>query len=134
MSAFSDYLETTLINATLRGGTYTGGAVYIALFTADPTDSSLSVELVDSKYKRQQAHLNTVGDGFTAPVDGSTSNSHIIQFPAIADSEVTVTHWGIFDALTGGNLLYHANAQAPRTAPPLTSFVFPANSLTVVLS
>ena len=45
MSAFSDYLEAALINATLRGGTYTGGGVYVALFKADPTDAGTGAEV-----------------------------------------------------------------------------------------
>jgi len=139
MSAFSDYLEMNLLNATLRGGTYTGGAVFIALFTGDPTDAGTGPELADSAYQRQQAHTTVPSDGFTAPTDTSdglgkmSSNTRNIVFPAIVDSQVTVSHWGIYDAQAGGNLLYHSAMLNPKTLDPTDVISFPIGSLTVSL-
>ena len=134
MSAFSDYLENELANVTLRGGTYTGGAVYIGLFTTDPTDAGTGTEVEDSAYQRQKAHTTVTSDGFTAPANGSTSNTRTIVFPAIVDAQVTVTHWGIFDAQAGGNLLYHSEMLNPKTLDPTDVVSFPIGSLSVVLS
>lgn len=134
MSAFSDYLENTLISATLRGGTYTGGAVYAALFTADPTDAGTGIELADGAYVRQRAHTTVASDGFTVPANGVTSNARNLVFPAIISAQVTVTHWGIFDAQNAGNLLYHAPLLNPKTLDPTDVLSFPIGSLTVTLS
>lgn len=134
MSAFSDYLEGTLINATLRGGTYSGGGVYVALFTSDPTDAGTGAELADSGYVRQRAHASVASDGFTVPANGSTSNARNLIFPAIVDAQKTITHWGIFDAQNSGNLLYHAPMLNPKTLDPTDVLSFPIGSLIITLS
>lgn len=133
MSGFSNYLEDGLVNATLRGGTYTGGAVYVALFKTDPTDANTGAELTDPSYVRQRAHATVVSDGFTAPANGVSSNTRTLTFPAITGVQVTLTHWGIFDALTGGNLLYHAPLQVAKTLDPSDVLSFPIGSLIVTL-
>lgn len=134
MSAFSDYLENTLINVTLRGASHSGGAVYVALFTSDPTDAGTGTELDDSAYVRQRAHATTPSDGFTVPSNGSSSNARNLVFPAIVDAQKTITHWGIFDAQTAGNLLYHAPMQNPKTLDPTDVLSFPVGSLIITLS
>ena len=134
MSAFSDHLESALVTATLRGGTYTGGAVYVALFTTDPKDAGTGSELSDSGYVRQRAHTTTASDGFTAPANGSTSNTRNLIFPAIVDAQKTVTHWGIFDSQTSGNLLYHAPMLNSKTLDPTDLLPFPIGSLIITLS
>lgn len=134
MSAFSNHLETSLINATLRGGTYTGAGVYIALFKTDPTDAGSGQELTDSAYRRIQAHTTTPSDGFVVPADGVTTNAKTIIFPAIVDAQVTITHWAIYDALTAGNLLYHSSLLNPKTLDPSDVLSFPIGSLSVTLS
>ena len=134
MSAFSDYLESTLINATLRGGSYTGGGVYVALFTSDPTDAGTGAELSDSGYVRQRAHASVASDGFTVPANGSSSNSRNLIFPAIVDAQNTITHWGIFDAQSSGNLLYHAEMLNPKTLDPTDVLSFPIGSLIITLA
>lgn len=134
MSAFSDYLENVLVNATLRGATYTGGAVYVALFTSDPTDAGTGQELTDSGYVRQRAHATVTSDGFTVPSNGSTSNTRNIIFPAIVQNQVTVSHWGIFDAQTGGNLLYQAPMLNSKTLDPTDVLSFPIGSLIITLA
>lgn len=134
MSAFSDHLESALITATLRGGTYTGGAVFVALFTSDPTDAGTGAELSDSGYVRQRAHTTVASDGFTVPANGVTSNARNLIFPAIVDSQKVVTHWGIFDAQNSGNLLYHAAMLNPKTLDPTDVLSFPIGSLIITLA
>lgn len=134
MSAFSNYLENELVNAILRGGTYTGGGVYIALFTADPGEEGTSGELSDSNYSRQRAHAAVVSDGFTVPSNGSTTNTKNIVFPPILDTQVTITHWGIFDAQNAGNMLFHASLLNPKTLDPTDVLSFPTGALTITLA
>lgn len=134
MSGFSDYLENAIFNATLRGGSHTGGAVFAALFTTNPTDAGTGSELTDTAYVRQRAHTTVASDGFTAPNNGSGSNTRNLVFPAISNTQVTITHWGLFDAQTGGNLLYHAPLTNPKTLDPSDVLSFPIGSLIVTLS
>lgn len=134
MSAFSNYLENELVNAILRGGTYTGGGVYIALYTADPGEEGTSGELRDSNYLRQRAHTAVVSDGFTVPSNGTTTNTKNIVFPPILDTQVTITHWGIFDAQNAGNMLFHASLLNPKTLDPTDVLSFPTGALTITLA
>jgi hypothetical protein len=134
MSGLSDYLENALFSATLRGGSHTGGSVFAALFVTNPTDAGTGSELTDTAYVRQRAHTTVASDGFTAPNNGSGSNTRNLVFPAISNTQVTITHWGLFDAQTGGNLLYHAPLTNPKTLDPSDVLSFPVGSLIVNLS
>lgn len=121
MAAFSDYLEENILNHTLRGQTLaTPSRIYLALFTSNPTDAASGDEVTDSAYVRQDmAKGDVISSGWTAPApsgDGmATTNAKVTQFPPIADGTVTVSHYGLFDALTGGNLLYHGAFTVAKT-------------------
>lgn len=131
MSALSDFLENSLATAVLRGGTYTGGPVYVALFTSNPTDTNAGVEAAWSGYARQVAHTSVVSDGFTAPANGVSSNTKAITFPAYSGAGTTVTHWGLMSAATGGNLLLHAPLGASKALTDTDVASFPIGSLVV---
>ena len=98
MSEFSDYLENALINAVLRNTSYTSPAtVYVALFTSDPTDAGTGTELSGNGYARTAVT-------FGSPSNGVTTNSADVTFPTATASWGTVSHIGIYDASTSGNL------------------------------
>lgn len=127
MSKMSDYLENALINATLRGTAYTSpAAVYVGLFTSDPTDAGTGTEVSGGGYARQAVT-------FSAPVNGSTSNSAEVLFPQATANWGTVTHFGIFDASTAGNLLYHGPLSLAKTIATGDQFKFAVGKLTVTL-
>lgn len=121
MAAFSDYLEENILNHTLRGQTLsTPSTVYLALFTSNPSDEASGDEVTDSAYIRQDmAKGDSISSGWTSPSpsgDGmAVSNAKVIQFPPVADGTITVTHYGLFDSLTGGNLLYHGSFTVAKT-------------------
>lgn len=130
MSALSDFLENSLATAVLRGGTYTGGAVYVALFTSNPTDANSGAEAAWSGYARQVAHTSAVSDGFSAPVNGVSSNTKVITFPPVVGAGATVTHWGLMSAATGGQLLMHAQLSVSKPLSDTDVASFPVGSLT----
>ena len=121
MSAFSDHLEEGILEHTLRGNPLsTPSNIYVALFTSDPTDANTGTEVSDSSYLRQDAAKGgTIDSGWTAPTpsgDGTmSSNAKLLQFPPIADGTVTITHYAIYDAQSGGNMLYHAPFTTAKT-------------------
>ena len=100
MSKFSDYLETQILNATLKGGSFpTITTAYLAVFIGDPTDAaSGGAEGSWTNYARQAMSFGTISGG---AVNSSTQ----LQFPALVGSNVTISHIGIFDA---GNRWQHA--------------------------
>lgn len=109
MSAMSDYLENEILDHVLGTGAYTAPTtVYIGLSTASFNDDNSGTELTGSGYARQSA-------AFDAAVGGTTDNTAAIEFPAATGSWGTVSHFGIFDASTGGNLLIHGAFTTAKT-------------------
>lgn len=135
MAAFSDYLENKLVNTTLRGENFTAPTtVYLALFTSDPTDADTGSELADSAYIRQDmAKGEAVSTGWAAPSNGVTSNAKLIQFPPIADGTVVITHYALYDAQGGGNMLYHSALTTSKTMEISDVVSFDIGALTVTL-
>ena len=125
MAEMSNYLENALINATLRNTSYTSPAVvYLALYTNDPTDADTGIEVTGNGYVRQSIT-------FGAPSNGVSTNSAAIEFPQATGSFGTVTHVGIRDALTAGNLLYHTPLDASKTIATGDVFRVASGSLSV---
>lgn len=124
MSAFSNHLEQALLEHIFLGSEYTPpSGLYLALFTSDPGDDDTGDELGDSNYERQDmADGGDIGEGWDdvqESDDGEghrVQNSHTIEFPAIADEEITVTHWGLYDDSEpgSGNLLFHGAFEDSR--------------------
>ena len=128
MTAMSNYLENALINATLRNTSYTSpSTVYVALFTSDPTDAGSGTECSGGAYARQSAT-------FAAPSDGSSSTSADVEFPQATGSWGTITHFGIFDASSSGNLLYHGALTASKTIATGDVLKITSSNLTVTLA
>ena len=128
MAEMSNYLENALINVTLRATSYTAPTtVYLALYTTDPTDADTGTECSGTNYARQAIT-------FGAPSNGATTNSAAIEFPQAGDSWGTITHIGIRDALTTGNLLYHSPLDASKTIATGDVFRVASGSLSVTLA
>jgi len=128
MAEISNYLENALINGTLRATTFTApAAVYVSLHTADPTDAGTGAEVSGGSYVRQAAT-------FGAPSNGASTTTADITYPQATASYGTVTHIGIFDASTSGNLLYHSPLNTSKTIDTGDIFKITSGSLTVTLA
>jgi len=128
MSAMSNYLENALVNATLRNTTYTSPAtVYVGLFTTDPTDAGSGTEVSGGSYARQSA-------SFAAPSNGASATSADVTFPQATASWGTVTHFGVFDASSSGNLLYHGALTVSKAIETGDVFKISSGNLTITLA
>lgn len=131
MSGFSTYLSQNIINSTLRGQAFTVPSnLYLALFTSDPTDNNVTAnEVAGAWYARQ------LTGAWAAPVGSgnSTSNNNQIQYSAVTGSSVTVSHWGIYDAATSGNLLYCGALSASKTLNVGDVLVIAASQLAITV-
>ncbi len=125
----SNYLENALINATLRNTTYTSPAVvYAALFTSDPTDAGTGTEVSGGSYTRKAIT-------FAAPSNGVATNSAAaVEFDQATGNWGTITHFGIYDASTSGNLLYHGALTSSKTIQTGDVFKFATSSVSVTLA
>lgn len=100
----SDFLENALLDHQLGGPDYTRPAtVHIGLFTAAPTDAGGGTEVAGNAYARAAVTNNATN--FPAASGGAKSNGTAIAFPQATGAWGTVTHFGVFDAATLGNLL-----------------------------
>ncbi len=129
MSKMSDYLEKKLLDHVLTNAPYTPPAsVYLALFISVPTDAGTGTEVTGGDYARQKITFGTA----TSP-SGTSKNIAAINFPVATANWGTVTHVGIYDAATAGNLLFHGALNTPRTINIDNQLCILAEELVVIL-
>lgn len=124
----SNYLENALLDHQLGGPDYVRPAtVYFALYTVAPTDAGGGTEVSGGNYSRPAVTNNVTN--FPAASGGLKSNGTAISFPVPSSSWGLVTHFGIFDAPTGGNLLRWGPLTQPKTIDPGDLVNFPPGEL-----
>lgn len=122
--ALSDYLENKLVDHVFRATSYTAPAtVYVALYTSSCSDSAGGTEVSGGSYGRvsittgTSAFKGTHGTttGASSGTNGTITNAAAATFPAPTGNWGVVTHWGVLDASTSGNLLICAALTASKT-------------------
>ena len=110
MAALSDHAEALLLDWLMTTDSVTRPtAWYVALYTAAPSDSGGGTEVSGSGYAREAVTFAAA----TSP-GGTTSNTGAVSFTASGGNWGTITHIGIHDALSGGNLLWHGAMTASK--------------------
>ncbi len=105
MSQMSDYLENKLLDHTLGKAAFTmPTTTYLALFTTAPSDAAAGAEVTTSSSGYARQALTTA---MSAASGGTSSNTSTLTFGPATASWGTITHFGIFDAVTGGNMLLY---------------------------
>jgi hypothetical protein len=130
MSAMSDYLEGEIIKHIFRTGSFTKPTVLaVGLFTAAPNDAGGGTEVSGNNYSRVQ--VNPLDANWAAPAAGNgvTSNVSTITFPTPSAGWGNVTHFGLFDAASTGNLLFHGALTVPKTINSGDTVSFAAGQL-----
>ena len=125
--SFTNFLETEIFDHVFAGAAYTAPTTkYIGLFTAAPGETGGGTEVSGSAYARQSMAFATSGD--------TTSNSAAVEFPTASGSWGTITHVGIFDALTSGNLMVYATLTASKAIASGDVFRVPSGDLDITLN
>lgn len=125
--SFSDYLETKVLDHVVAGTAYTApSTLYVALFTAAPSDSGGGTEVSGGAYARQTIAFTTSGD--------TTSNNAAIEFPTATANYGTVTHVGVYDASSAGNLMAWAALTSSKTIETGDVFRIPSGDLDITLN
>ena len=101
MAGFTNYLEDKVIGHLFGGSAYTApGTWYCGLQTASPSDSSAGTEVSGGAYARQSVAWTIVASGVA-----EANNTAALTWSA-ATTDWGIIQWaGIYDALTGGNLV-----------------------------
>jgi len=112
LGAMSNYLEHMVLNSALRGVAFSvPSTVYLALYASDPTDADTGTEVSSGGYARQVVD-------FSAPAQeggkGTVENNAEIEFAVATANWGQITHMGVRDAATGGNLLFHGELNSPK--------------------
>jgi hypothetical protein len=130
--AFSQYLEQAVLNHMLRNQAFTPPAtLYVALFTTTPTGTGTGgVEVTGGSYARQAIAFSAATGGNPATI----INSALVQFPTASAGWGTVVGAGLYDAVSGGNLLEFGALAASKTIATGDAFAFPAGTYTQTLT
>ena len=140
-TSLTDYLENKLIDWLIRGQVFTPPtSLFISLHTAACSDSATGTEATGGAYARaavvsslanwagtQAAASTTASTG----TNGTTSNNAAINFPTPTVGWGTVTHFGVFDASTAGNMLICQALTVSKTINTGDTVSFAAAALTV---
>ena len=130
MAEMSDYLEVALLNATLNGTAFTAvNDPYVSLHTADPTDAGTGTEVSGGAYARTTASFATASG-----TSGLVATDADVTFPTATATWGTVGWIGLWDAASGGNMLYHTALDTSKTIDLGDIFKITTGNLTVELA
>ena len=126
--SFTNFLETEILDHVFAGAAYSAPATkYLALFTAIADGEAGSVtELSGSAYARQTVAFTTSGN--------TTSNNAAVEFPTATGSWGTVTHVGVYDASSSGNLMAYATLSSSKAIATGDVFRVPSGDLDITLN
>jgi hypothetical protein len=117
------YLDNNFLGIALLAQSFVPPtAVWVALFTVSPTPSGGGTEVIGGGYGRQTVT-------FSLPVNGQTQNTADIYFPIATAAWGTVVAFALFDASSGGNMLYYGSLSTSRSIMPSDQLRFPAGQL-----
>ena len=109
MAELSNYLENKLLDHVLRNVSYTSPTtVYVGLYTSDPADDNSGTEVSGGSYARQILSVTTATAGIV-------TSSADVTFPQATAQWGTISHIGLLDAVSSGNLLMHTPLTTSRT-------------------
>lgn len=125
--SFSNTFETHVLQYVFTADSVTRPtAWYVGLFTADPTDTgSGATEITGNNYSRVSATFSVSGNAATT--------SSAVEFSAATGSWGTISHIGIFDASSGGNLIAHSSLTASKAIASGDVFRIPTGDIDITL-
>jgi len=131
VGSFSDFWEIEILDHIFGKGSYTPPThIFIALSTADPTDSGGSIaEPAGGSYARK----STDPADWDAAASGALDNGNAITFVEATASWGLISHFALFDALSGGNMLAHGSLASSKTIDSGDTASFEAGDLDVSL-
>lgn len=100
--SLSDYLENTLLDYVFGNASF-AATLYIAAYTSAPTDAGGGTEVAGGSYVRKAVTNNSIN--FPAASGGVKSNGTVISFAQATAAWGDILAIGIFNAVSGGDLL-----------------------------
>jgi len=116
MAGKTDYAENQTLTDLL------GGTVYCAMSTAATGDDGSITEPAVGSYARKVMAFTIIGD---------SAKNALTDFIQATANWGTLTHFAIFDALSGGNMVYHDALDAAVTINDTEILQWPLDSLEI---
>lgn len=128
MAEFTDYAENKILNL-MRNVAWAEFLVYVGLFTAAPSDAGGGTEVSGGSYARELAGLSVASGA-----GGATSNASDITFTTATGAWGTISHIGLFDAVSSGNLVMWTAVDAEKTVASGDIYKITAGDLDVTVA
>jgi hypothetical protein len=130
MGSFSDYWENEILDHLFGKGSYAPPTIYVGLSTADPGDDGTGLsEPSGNGYAR----VATLAADWNIASGGSLDNANALAFAEATGNWGTVTHFALFDAAAGGNVLAHGALTGSKAISSGDTARFAAGDLDVSL-
>ena len=130
MGSFADYWENEILDHIFGKANYTPPTIHVGLSTEAPIDDGSGLaEPSGNAYARVQ----TSSSDWNAASAGSLDNANDITFPEATGSWGTITHFALFDAATGGNMLAHGELSQSKAIGSGDTAKFTAGDLDISL-
>ena len=127
MANISDYAENKLLDHLLGTAAFTMPAqVYLALFTTPSSDAAPGTEPSGGAYAR-------VAVDFSPSSGGAANPTADVVFAEATTNWGTITHGGLMDAASGGNMLMHGALAATKQIDVGDTFRIPLADLDTAL-
>lgn len=98
---------------------------HVALFTSNPDEDGSGTEVSGGDYARQSATFAVTGNAAT--------NTAALEYPVATAAYGTVTHVGVYDASTSGNLIAYAALAASKAIDTGDVLRIPLGELDITL-
>jgi len=119
MAGFSTFGANKLLDAILNNDTYVCATPYVSLHTADPGLTGTS-EVTGGSYARQLGSFSSAA----ARASASDADIDFAGMPA-----ATITHVGIWDAVTAGNFIWGGALTASKAVGAGETLHFPSGDV-----
>jgi len=131
MSAASNYLENEILDHVLgqQARDFTSPAnLYISLYTTNPDEDDSGTEVSGTNYTRTAVSFNAASSG------SATNDGDVTWTAAGSGGWGTITHIGIHDASSAGNLLFYGALTASKSVDEGDIFQISDTQLTISLA
>lgn len=137
-TSFTHFGEAYVLNWLCKGIQPPKMNLWLALYTTDPGESGTGSEVASGGYARQQL-VNITGSGTNVfgsitPNSGTGSicaNNTIIEFPRATAAQGVITHIGILNAATNGDMIAHGELSDQKQIDTNDTFIFDTNELVI---
>lgn len=127
----SAYLENKALDTVLGGPTFTLPAtVYVALSIAAFNKTTAGTEVSGGSYARAAVTNNSTN--WPAAASSTKANATVITFPAASADWGTIVAFYIYDAASGGNMLYGADLSTSRFIANGDTASFAVSAITLI--